>query len=298
LSNYFKNLTKNNAKEPLVKILESFQFPFKGFLMKVGFLTIFPDIVNFLINNLSLIKRSKTFVDYCVVNIRDFSLDKHKTVDDYVFGSGKGMLLKFDVVFRAFESLLKNFYKPYVILPSPRGQTLNNFVIKDLANFDEIIFICPNYEGIDDRILRFVNEEVSIGDYCISSGELASFVILESLLRFKFDSLVDKNNVDEDSFNYMGFSCLIEPFQFTRPREVSIKIKNFNVNVVVDKIFFSGDHRAIKRQLLKNSIEQTIYKKPSLFKCFLNELSFKDRSFYRYYSSILFDAVLDSVIPS
>jgi tRNA (guanine37-N1)-methyltransferase len=273
--------------------------------MKVGFLTIFPQIVDFFIYNLSIIKRSRKFVDFYVVNIRDFATDKHKTVDDYVFGSGRGMLLRFDVVFKALQNILKNFSNPYIILPSPRGRVLDNLMIRDLSKLDELIFLCPNYEGVDDRILRFVREEISIGNYCISSGELASFLILDSILRFKFDLLVDRDNLNNDSFNYMGFSCLLEPFQFTRPKTVSLKPYLLASELSVDHIFISGNHKNIQRELLKNSIEQTIYKKPDLFKCFLNEFSTKikenknlNKHAKKYYYDILLDAIFDSVMPS
>ncbi|MCS7165303.1 MAG: tRNA (guanosine(37)-N1)-methyltransferase TrmD [Candidatus Calescibacterium sp.] len=239
-----------------------------------------------------MIKRAlkKGLISLEVVNIRDFAKGKQKQVDDYVFGLGKGMMLRLDVVLRALNFARNNLNNPYVILASPRGQVLNKHMICDLAKMDEFIFICPNYEGIDDRILGFINEEISIGNYVISSGELASFVILESIIRFKFSngSLIQRENLFDDSFNYMGMDFLLEPLQYTRPREVEIN----NRLIKVDSLLYSGDHEKIKNFLLREAISMTIYKKPDLFKFFLNKYSEKiDKR-------VLYDAVMDSIIPS
>ncbi|MEN3015045.1 MAG: hypothetical protein ABDH21_03180 [bacterium] len=262
--------------------------------MKVGFLTIFPHLVNYMIQNLSLTKRSirRQKVEFKVVDVRGFCKDKHLQVDDYIFGSKKGMIMRFDVLLESLIYCKNEFVNPYVILPSPRGRVICQYTIKDLSKLDELIFICPNYEGVDDRILRFVNEELSIGDYVISSGELASFVILEAILRYKFiDSeqpLVDKASVLDDSFNYAGMDCLLEPLQYTRPRV--LKFNNFEIPV--EEYVYSGNHEQIRKNNIKNAINLTIFKKPHLIKKFLN----------KYYNTVdkklIFEAFLDFCFPS
>ncbi|MCX7758039.1 MAG: tRNA (guanosine(37)-N1)-methyltransferase TrmD [bacterium] len=260
--------------------------------MKICFLSIFPDLVFSVFNGLSITKRAtkKKLVWFDVINIRDFAFDKHKQADDYAYGIGKGMILKFDVLLKALDHAKKGFVDPYIILPSPRGEVLNKRMITDLSKMNELIFICPNYEGVDNRILRFINEEISIGDYVISSGELASFVILESILRFKFsdDPLVRKENLLDDSFNYMGMDFLLEPLQYTRPREVKV-----NNNVVkVEKLLYSGDHDQIEDFLLMEALEMTIFRKPHLFRLFMNRYSEKlDKK-------ILYNAFMNSIVPT
>ncbi|MCS7243224.1 MAG: tRNA (guanosine(37)-N1)-methyltransferase TrmD [Candidatus Calescibacterium sp.] len=260
--------------------------------MKICFLSIFPDLVSSIFNGLSITRRAtkRELVWFDVINIRDFAFDKHKQVDDYAYGIGKGMILRFDVLLKALDHAKKRFVNPYVILPSPRGEVLNKRMINDLAKMNELIFICPNYEGVDNRILRFINEEISIGDYVISSGELASFVILESILRFRFsdDHLVRKENLLDDSFNYMGMDFLLEPLQYTRPREVRI-----NNNVVkVEKLLCSGDHAKIRDFLLMEALEITIFRKPYLFKLFMNRYS------GQVDKKILYNACMNSVVPT
>ena len=262
--------------------------------MQIFFLTIFPNLVECLIQNLSLFKRGikNGLFKVNIVNIRDFAYDKHKQVDDYVYGKRKGMLLRFDVVYRALDFAKSKLIKPYTILPSPKGKVLDKYIIKDLSRFDELIFICPNYEGIDSRILRFINEEVSIGDYVISSAELAAFVILESILRVKFkdhpNSLVNIDNLYNDSFNFMSMDFLLEPPQYTRPKEVKINSRS----IQVESYCYSGEHLKINQELLKQAIEITIYKRPDIFKFFMNR--------YRKNidKKILIEAMFDSVLPS
>lgn len=262
--------------------------------MKIFFLTVFPNLVEEIIKNLSITKRAlrSKRISFYVVNIRDFTFDKHRQVDDYVYGKGKGMLLKFEPVFRALQFAKRKSSNPYIILPSPRGKVLDKYIISDLSKMDEFIFICPNYEGVDGRILRFINEELSIGDYVISSGELASFVILEAVLRFKYkdqeEPLVEKENLMDDSFCYMGMDFLIEPSQYTRPRKVLVN----NYDIEIEEYLYSGNHKVINENLLKEAIETTIYKKPYLYKYFLQ--NYKDI----INKNVLYEAVMNSVVPS
>lgn len=262
--------------------------------MKIFFLTIFPNLVDEIVKGLSITRRAlkSKGIWFHVINIRDFAFNKHKQVDDYVYGKKKGMLLRFEPLFEALQFAKQKSSNPYIILPSPRGKVLNKYIISDLSRLDEFIFICPNYEGVDGRILRFINEELSIGDYVISSGELASFVILEAILRFKYkdqvEPLVEKQNLMDDSFCYMGMDFLLEPCQYTRPRKITLN----NHILKVEEYLYSGNHRVLNENLLKEAIETTIYKKPYLYNHFLQaykEIINKD---------ILYEAIMDNVIPS
>lgn len=257
--------------------------------MKIVFLTIFPELVSTLTKELSIIRRaiSRENLNFEIVDIRNFASGGYKQVDDYVYGTGKGMILRIDIVYSALQFAKKKLLNPYIILPSPRGTVLSNRVARDLSNFEELLFICPNYEGIDSRILRFVNEEISIGDYVISSGELASFVILEAILRFKYVSLVKSKNVLDDSFNYASFDNLLEPFQYTRPRQFNIESNSISI----DPYLYSGDHELIYRNNLIEAISITISRRPDLFKQFINKYPFIDQN-------IIFESFSNNIIPS
>ena len=277
-------------------------------MLRVFILTIFPEIVkNFL--NLSIIKRAikKGVLSVEVVNIREFSKDKHKKVDDYIYGNKKGMLFSFKPLYFALEYIKSKSKSSYVILPSPRGRILDNFLINDLSKLKEITFICPNYEGVDERILRFINEEISIGDYIISSGELAVFVILESILRKK---TIKYDSYSNDSFSLFKLPFLLENPQYTRPSKI-INPLNRNIYLNVPNYLTHGNHKEILKNNLKSSISQTIYKKPSLFLKLYNYLSLKKngrrviytKNFFNFISNkelddILYEAILDNVIPS
>ncbi len=277
-------------------------------MLKVFILTIFPELVkNFF--KLSIIKRAinKNKLEIEIVNIRDFSDDKHKKVDDYIYGIKKGMLFKFEPLYKAIEYSKNKCNNPYVILPSPKGKLLNNYIINDLSKLKEFIFIAPNYEGVDHRILRFINEELSIGNYIISSGELAVFVILEAILR---KVTINTHSFFNDSFSLFNTPFLIEYPQYTRPDKILNPLNNiFSLNVPENLI--KGNHKEILKNNLKNAISETIYKKPSLFLSILKYLKINKKQKKVYYlnkffsflnskelDEILFDAIYDNIIHS
>jgi tRNA (guanine37-N1)-methyltransferase len=277
-------------------------------MLKTFILTIFPKLTKDLLN-LSILKRAinKKILEVEIINIRDFSANKHKKVDDYIYGIKKGMLFKFEPLYKALTYAKKKCKNPYVILPSPKGKILNSNIIKDLSKLNEIIFIVPNYEGIDERITRFINEEISIGNYVISSGELAVFVIIESIIR---KLVIDENSYIEDSFSLFNIPFLLENPQYTRPNKLINPLNN-NFNLEVPKYLIKGNHKEIIKKNLENSLTQTIYKKPELYIKLYKYFQIKKKSKKIYYpipflkflnykelNEILYNSILNNVIPS
>ncbi len=206
--------------------------------MRIDIFTIFPDAFSYL--NLSLIGEAieKKIVDLHIHNIRDFSKDKNKKVDDEPYGGGFGMLFKVEPLVNGveyIESIGRGKLKPYKILLSPKGKLLNQKKLIELKDKEWLILICPRYEGVDERVLNFVDEEISIGDYILSGGELPAMVLIEGILRLKKGILGNENSLKEESFT----ENLLEPPQYTRP-EIFRALK-------VPKILLSGDPKKIQK---------------------------------------------------
>lgn len=179
--------------------------------MKINILTLFPEMFEPL--KLSIIGRAckKQIIDLNIVNIRDFSKDKHKKVDDTPYGGGAGMIIKPDVVYDAYKSLnLKNAKTIYL---SPKGKTLNQEIVKLLSQEENLILLCGHYEGIDERVLEeIVDEEISIGDYVLTGGELPAMVLVDAVSRY-IPGVLGEQSTNEESFS----NGLLEYPQYTRP---------------------------------------------------------------------------------
>ena len=167
--------------------------------MKFNILTLFPEM--FIPLNYSILGRAinNDIIKINTINIRDFSEDKHKKVDDTPYGGGAGMVMRADVVYNAYSSI-KTPGK--VIYMSPRGRKLSNSVIKDIVNKEEnITILCGHYEGIDERVIEeIVDEEISIGDYVLTGGELPAMVFIDAISRY-IDGVINKKSVEEESFS-------------------------------------------------------------------------------------------------
>ena len=178
--------------------------------MKFNVLTLFPEMFEPL--NYSIIERAskKNLIDINLINIRDFSKDKHKKVDDTPYGGGAGMLIRPDVVYDAYSSI-KN--KGKLIYMSPQGKTLTQEKVRELAKEKELIILCGHYEGIDQRVIdMIVDEEISIGDYVLTGGEIPAMVLIDSVSRY-VDGVLSKDSVKEETFS----EGLLEYPQYTRP---------------------------------------------------------------------------------
>ena len=218
--------------------------------MKFDVLTLFPEMFEPL--KQSIIKRAveKNLIDINLINIRDFSEDKHNKVDDTPYGGGAGMLMKADVVDRAYNSVKSENAK--VIYLTPQGKTLNQGIVRDLSKQEHLILLCGHYEGIDQRVLdKIVDEEISIGDYVLTGGELPAMVLIDSVSRY-VDGVLSDESTDEESFS----NGLLEYPQYTRP-EV------FN-DVKVPDVLISGHHENIRKWRRERSLENTFKKRPEM----------------------------------
>ena len=220
--------------------------------MKFDVLTLFPEMFEPL--NSSIIGRAKknNLIQINLINIRDFSKDKHKKVDDTPYGGGAGMVMKPDVVYDAYKSIENKDAK--VIYMSPQGQKLNQSKVIDLAKSNHLIILCGHYEGIDQRVLdEIVDEEISIGDYVLTGGELPAMVLIDTISRYK-DRVLSEESIEEESFT----NGMLEYQQYTRP-EV------FN-GVKVPEVLISGHHANIEKWRKEKSLEITKSKRPDLLK--------------------------------
>ena len=225
--------------------------------MKIDILTLFPE--SFAPFKESIISRAQKAgtIEINIINIREFSRDKHKKCDDAPFGGGAGMLMSVQPIFDAVKSVLTN--KSKVVFPSPAGKVYNNKMAKELAEFEHLIFICGHYEGIDERLIKiFDAEEISIGDYVLTGGEIPSMVIIDSLLRF-VPNVLKEGSLEEESFS----NGLLEYPQFTRPQVFE--------GMRVPEVLLSGNHAEIKKWRKQESLKKTKRNRPDLLKEDRNE---------------------------
>jgi len=215
-------------------------------------LTLFPDTVGCFFGE-SIIKRSieRGVVAVELINIRDYSTDRHRKVDDYPFGGGRGMLLMPDPLFRALESIDE---RGHVIYLNPRGKVLDQPLVRQLAAESVITLICGHYEGIDERVVdRFVDTEVSIGDYVMTGGEIAAAVLVDAISRELDETLGNNASRLEESFDRTG---LLEYDQYTRPSKYR--------GLKVPDVLLSGDHKRIEEWRMRSRLANTIERRPEL----------------------------------
>ena len=227
--------------------------------MKFDVLTLFPEMFAPIEQSIMGRAIEKKLVDINLVNIRDFSENKHKKVDDTPYGGGAGMVMMPDVVYRAYKTVAKksrtNSGKAggaKVIYMSPQGKTLNQKKVEDLSKEEELIILCGHYEGIDQRVIdKIVDEEISIGDYVLTGGEIPAMVLIDSVSRY-VEGVLSKDSISEESFS----NGLLEYPQYTRPEEFE--------GVKVPEILLSGHHENIEKWRKEKSIEITKKKRPDL----------------------------------
>ena len=220
--------------------------------MKFSVLTLFPDMFSPLKESIIGKAIEDKKIELNLINIRDFSKDKHKKVDDTPYGGGAGMVMKADVVYDAYEHIKDESAK--VIFLSPQGKTLNQNKVKELATEEHIILLCGHYEGIDQRVIdEIVDEEISIGDYVLTGGELPAMVLIDSVSRY-VEGVLSKDSIKEESFT----NNLLEYPQYTRP-EIFHGIK-------VPEVVLSGHHENIKKWREEQSLKNTLQKRPNLLK--------------------------------
>lgn len=214
--------------------------------MKIDVLSLFPEMFTGVFNQ-SILKRAQEngMVSYRVTNFRDYSTNKHKSVDDYPYGGGAGMVLTPQPVFDAVANL-SDGKRPRVILMCPQGERFTQKKAEELAKEEHLIFICGHYEGYDERIREnLVTDEISIGDFVLTGGELGSMVVIDSVTRLLPGVLGNDTSAPMDSFS----SGLLEHPHYTRPAEYE--------GMSVPDVLMSGNHEAIRKWRLKESLRRT-----------------------------------------
>jgi tRNA (guanine37-N1)-methyltransferase len=224
--------------------------------MKINVITIFPEIVeNILSMGMLGIAAKKSLATFNVVSLREFTKDRHRTVDDEPYGGGGGMILMAPPIVEAVEALGRTEGSP-VILLSPAGRRFDQRLAHELSSKDEITFICGRYKGVDERIRELVvTEEISIGDFILSGGELAAAVCIESIVRLKEDVLGNKDTRESDSFEEER-DFLLDCAYYTRPAEYR--------GLRVPEVLISGNHKEIERWRRASSLERTKQWRPDL----------------------------------
>lgn len=218
--------------------------------MKFEVLTLFPEMFEPLKHSILQRAVNEKYISINLVNIRDFSKDKHKKVDDTPYGGGAGMVMKADVVYDAYKSVKHENSK--VIYLSPQGKKLNQKKVEELSKIENIILLCGHYEGVDQRVLdEIVDEEISIGDYVLTGGELPAMVLIDSVSRY-VEGVLNKESTKEESFS----NGLLEYSQYTRPE--------IFLGKQVPEVLKSGNHKKIEEWRRNNSLLNTLKKRPDL----------------------------------
>ncbi len=230
--------------------------------MIVDILTLFPEMFQGPLNE-SLLKKAqeKGLLSLNIVNLRDFTTDKHKTADDTPYGGGAGMVMRVEPIARAKSKLQTS--KSKIILMCPSGKLLTQDKIKELAKEEHLIILCGHYEGVDERVRDMVDEEISIGDYVLTGGELPAMVLVDAVARHIPGVVKEEESVKKDSF-YEG---LLDYPSYTKPEEFEGK--------KVPDVLLSGHHAEIERWRRKEALKRTLYRRPDLLA--KAELSEEDR---------------------
>lgn len=220
--------------------------------MKISILTLFPEMFEGFLNT-SIIKKArlKGLVEIETVDMRAFSTNKHHRVDDYPFGGGQGLVMAVQPVLDALKSVKTE--ASYTLLSSAAGNTFTQKKARDYSSKEHLIFICGHYEGFDERVVGLADEEISIGDYILTGGELPAMVVTDAVVRLLEGVIRESSHLDESYEN-----GLLEYPQYTRPQ--------FFEELEVPEVLLSGNHEAIRRYRLKESLRKTWRKRPDLFK--------------------------------
>jgi tRNA (guanine37-N1)-methyltransferase len=235
--------------------------------MRIDVITLFPQMFS-CVTDYGVISRAikQKKVNITLWNLRDFVYDKHKTVDDRPYGGGAGMVLKPEPIIRAIRKIKRTEKKliPYIIYLSPQGKILDQKKVYELYKKKWLIILCGRYEGVDERVMKFVDEEISIGDYILTGGEPAAIVLIDTVCRYVKGVVKEKESLVKESF----INKFLDYPQYTRPRSY--------MNMKVPEILLSGDHKKIELYRLKEAIRNTYKKRPELlYKTKLTDLEKK-----------------------
>lgn len=237
--------------------------------MRIDILTLFPNMFTGPFSE-SIIHRAvqKGLLHINIINIRDFSTDKHNKVDDYPYGGGAGMVMKPEPLFAAIEWAHDNAKtapdRRRTLLMTPQGQVFDQAKARFLSQFEHLIIVCGHYEGVDERVRQsLITDEISIGDYVLTGGEIPAMVVTDAVARLVPGVLGTENSLAEESFS----EGLLEYPQYTRPEKFR--------GMLVPEILLSGNHKEIRKWRRKESLKRTLLRRPDLLK--KNELTEEDR---------------------
>lgn len=222
-------------------------------MVQFDIITLFPRMFESPLQE-SIIKRArqKGLVNINFCDLRDHTEDKHRTADDTPYGGGAGMVLKVEPIVRAIEAVKIASGKTRTILTTPQGTVFNQEKALKLSTYDQVLIVCGRYEGVDERVLSFVDEEISIGDYVLTGGEIAAMVIVEASARLVPGVVGNMSSVLEDSFS----NCLLKHPQYTRPFEFR--------ELQVPQVLVSGDHKNVNRWRRQAALKKTLQRRPDI----------------------------------
>jgi tRNA (guanine37-N1)-methyltransferase len=220
--------------------------------MKISILTLFPDMFSIFEHSIIGRARENNLVDLSLLNIRDYTLNKHKKVDEYPYGGGPGMVMAPQPIVDTIR-YAKEDNKGKVIFLGPRGKTFNQELAKELSKEEDLIFLCGHYEGIDERVYKYIDMEISLGDFVLTGGEMAAIPVIDSILRLIPGVLGKEESFMEESF----YNGLLEYPQYTRPEEFE--------GDKVPEVLLSGHHENIRKWRRFKSLEVTKKKRPDLY---------------------------------
>ena len=223
-------------------------------MVNIKILTIFPGVFDSFLrwgNPSRAIDAKLMSVD--PVDLRDFTSDRHRSTDDYPYGGGSGMIMKPEPIIRGIRYLQKNMGNSRVILTTPHGRPFDQSIAIELAKYDGLILVCGRYEGVDDRVRSFVDDEISIGDYILSGGETAAMVIVDTISRLIPGVISSDSHSQGESF----YNGLLEYPQYTRPPVFE--------DMEVPKVLLEGHHAKIERWRKEQAIKRTLARRPDLF---------------------------------
>lgn len=220
--------------------------------MRINILTLFPEMFDIFNHSIIGKAKEKKLVEIDAINIRDFTLSRHKKVDDYPYGGGAGMVMTPQPLVDSIRYCKKN-NKGKVIFLGPRGKTFNQDIAKELSKEDELIFICGHYEGIDERVYKHIDLEISLGDFILTGGEMAAVPVIDSILRLKNGVLGKKESYMDESFS----DGLLEYPQYTRPEEFE--------GDKVPEVLLSGHHENIRKWRRAQALIITKRKRKDLY---------------------------------
>ena len=224
--------------------------------MRIDTLSTFPHMYDSVMGE-SIMKRAQACgaLEFHAHDLRDWTHDRHRTTDDAPYGGGQGLVMKCEPIFEAYDEIAAQGVKPYTIFLTPCGQPFDQGVATELADKDRLLFICGHYEGIDERAYTLADRCISLGDYVLTSGELASMVVIDAVVRLLPGVLGDEGSAVDESF----YDGLLEYPQYTRPAEFR--------GMAVPDVLLSGNHAMIDEWRRSQSLERTARLRPDLLEC-------------------------------